>query len=59
MCTVRHVVWCWRGLGAVLKLLNDPKEVRRSLVAERRSLLITAFVLFFYEEDIGVRERFS
>jgi hypothetical protein len=30
-------------------VINDPKEIRRSFVAERRSLLITAFALFFYQ----------
>lgn len=31
-------------------MLNDPNEIRRSLVAERRGLLLTSFVLFFYEQ---------
>lgn len=32
-----------------LAMPNDPSEIRRSLVAERRNLLVTSFVLFFYE----------
>src|SRR5437867_243519 len=30
--------------------MGDQAEIRRGLVAERRSLLITSFVLFFYQQ---------
>jgi hypothetical protein len=33
-----------------IQMHNDANDIRRSLVAERRNLLITSFVLFFYQQ---------